>query len=69
MSTPTEDQIKKYASQIEAHKHRGFIAHLHAQGIKKATIKETFDAYVPQDRARASNIEKQRQLILSELGK
>lgn len=69
MSTPTEEQIKKYASKIEEYKHRGFIAHLHAQGVKKATIKEHFDAYVHQDKARAANIEKQRQLILSELGK
>lgn len=69
MSQPTKEQIAKYASQIEEYKHRGFIAHLHAQGQKKATIKEYFDLYVPQDKARADNIEKQRQLILSELGK
>ena len=64
MAAPTKEQIEKFASEIRAHKQKGFIAHLSAQGIKAATIKDMHAKYLPLDKFREEKLEGMRAAIL-----
>lgn len=66
MSNPTKEQVEKIAQEIRVHKQMGFLAHLSAQGVKEAGIREMHAAYIPLDKRREDKYNGLRAVILGE---